>query len=218
MVSQLVSNDIFQLRGLQRKDLHSHHVLRKILRIVVRHKFSASEIGDHVDVEIRRRKNAIRMRIFRTNEMLTEMTGNGLHFHSALIGAVRKCRLEKKRMRGIDVRLRVFVYDIRFSACGVRFRKQVCIERKLHVIKNISAPSADLIPENTQHVFENGRNIRVVRDGIVIFEDKISSLKRFKDDAREVASGYECGIGLEKFNDIKVGDILEAFIMQEVER
>ena len=60
--------------------------------------------------------------------------------------------------------------------------------------------------------------IRVVRDGVVIFEDKISSLKRFKDDAREVASGYECGIGLEKFNDIKVGDILEAFIMEQIEQ
>ena len=60
--------------------------------------------------------------------------------------------------------------------------------------------------------------IRVVRDGVVIFEDKISSLKRFKDDAREVAAGYECGIGLEKFNDIKVGDILEAFVMEQIEQ
>ena len=58
--------------------------------------------------------------------------------------------------------------------------------------------------------------IRVVRDGVVIFEDKISSLKRFKDDAKEVAQGYECGIGLERFNDIKEGDVLEAFIMEEV--
>ena len=60
--------------------------------------------------------------------------------------------------------------------------------------------------------------IRVVRDGVVIFEDKISSLKRFKDDAKEVAQGYECGIGLERFNDIKVGDILEAYVMEEVAR
>ena len=58
--------------------------------------------------------------------------------------------------------------------------------------------------------------IRVVRDGIVIFEDKISSLRRFKDDVKEVAQGYECGIGLEKFNDIKIGDILEAFEIVEV--
>ncbi|MBQ8576794.1 MAG: translation initiation factor IF-2 [Clostridia bacterium] len=60
--------------------------------------------------------------------------------------------------------------------------------------------------------------IRIVRDGIVIFEDAISSLKRFKDDAKEVVQGYECGIGLERFNDIKEGDILEAFIMEEVKR
>jgi translation initiation factor IF-2 len=50
----------------------------------------------------------------------------------------------------------------------------------------------------------------------VIFEDEVSSLKRFKDDAREVAQGYECGVGLEKFNDIKVGDVLEAYTMEEV--
>ena len=60
--------------------------------------------------------------------------------------------------------------------------------------------------------------IRVVRDGVVIFEDKISSLKRFKDDVKEVAQGYECGIGLDRFNDIKIGDILEAYIMEEIER
>ncbi len=58
--------------------------------------------------------------------------------------------------------------------------------------------------------------IRIVRDGIVIFEDRISSLRRFKDDVREVQQGYECGIGLEKFNDIHEGDILESFVMEEV--
>ncbi len=57
--------------------------------------------------------------------------------------------------------------------------------------------------------------IRVVRDGIVVFEDEISSLKRFKDDVKEVATGYECGVGLEKFNDIKEGDILEGYIVEE---
>ena len=60
--------------------------------------------------------------------------------------------------------------------------------------------------------------IRIVRDGIVIFEDKIASLRRFKDDVKEVNAGYECGVGIEKFNDIRVGDTLEAFIMEEVER
>ncbi len=58
--------------------------------------------------------------------------------------------------------------------------------------------------------------MRVLRDGVVIYTGKISSLRRFKDDVKEVLSGYECGIGVEKFNDIKIGDNLEAFIMNEV--
>ena len=60
-----------------------------------------------------------------------------------------------------------------------------------------------------------GAKIRVVRDGIVVAEDEMASLRRFKDDVKEVASGYDCGIGLNKFNDIKEGDIFEAFITEE---
>ena len=60
--------------------------------------------------------------------------------------------------------------------------------------------------------------VRVVRDGIVVHEGKISSLKRFKDDVKEVAAGYECGIGIENFNDIHEGDTIEAFVMEEVKR
>jgi translation initiation factor IF-2 len=60
--------------------------------------------------------------------------------------------------------------------------------------------------------------IRVIRQGIVVYEGKIASLKRFKDDVREVMSGYECGIGLDKFNDIKEQDVFEAFINKPVER
>ena len=60
--------------------------------------------------------------------------------------------------------------------------------------------------------------VRVVRDGIVIHEGKIASLKRFKDDVKEVATGYECGIGIENFNDIREGDTIEAFEMVEVKR
>ena len=62
-----------------------------------------------------------------------------------------------------------------------------------------------------------GRNdlIRVVRDGIIIADDKMSSLKRFKDDVKEVAEGFECGITLEKFNDFKEGDIFEAYVMEQ---
>lgn len=65
---------------------------------------------------------------------------------------------------------------------------------------------------------ERNAGVRLVRDGIVIHEGKISSLKRFKDDVKEVGKGYECGIGIENYNDIKDGDIIEAYKMVEVER
>ena len=61
-------------------------------------------------------------------------------------------------------------------------------------------------------------DIRLIRNGIVILEGKLASLKRFKDDVKEVAAGYECGLSIEKFNDIKEGDIIEAYAMEEVKR
>ena len=64
---------------------------------------------------------------------------------------------------------------------------------------------------------QRGCSVRVVRDGIVIFEGEMASLRRFKDDVKEVASGYECGIQIEKFNDERVGDIIEAFVMKQIE-
>ncbi len=64
---------------------------------------------------------------------------------------------------------------------------------------------------------QRNAGVRVLRDGVVIYTGKIGSLRRFKDDVKEVASGYECGIGVENFNDIKVGDSLEAFVMLQVE-
>ncbi|MBR3766996.1 MAG: translation initiation factor IF-2 [Clostridia bacterium] len=111
-----------------------------------------------------------------------------------------------------------------------------CIEDVQAAIKGMLAPKTrevDLGRAEVRRVFKlssagtiagsyilNGKvsrncKIRVVRDGIVIAEDTIASLKREKDDAKEVMSGYECGIGLDKFNDIKDGDILEAYIIEE---
>ncbi|MCQ6280159.1 translation initiation factor IF-2 [Bacillus sp. EB600] len=60
--------------------------------------------------------------------------------------------------------------------------------------------------------------IRLIRDGVVIFEGEIDDLKRFKDDAKEVAQGYECGITIKNFNDVKEGDVIEAYVMEEIER
>ncbi|MGR6836112.1 translation initiation factor IF-2 [Syntrophomonas erecta] len=65
---------------------------------------------------------------------------------------------------------------------------------------------------------QRNAEVRVLRDGVIIYEGKLASLKRFKDDAREVLENYECGMGIKDFNDIKEGDIIEAFIMEEVPR
>jgi translation initiation factor IF-2 len=66
-------------------------------------------------------------------------------------------------------------------------------------------------------IFRNNR-VRVVRDGTVVYEGNIASLKRFKDDVRSVREGFECGVGIENFNDVKEGDVLEFFEVVEVPR
>ncbi|HLB05780.1 MAG TPA: hypothetical protein VJL62_03590, partial [Thermodesulfobacteriota bacterium] len=58
--------------------------------------------------------------------------------------------------------------------------------------------------------------VRLIRDGIVLHDGKMASLRRFKDDVKEVQSGYECGIGIENYNDIKTGDVIEAYIQEKV--
>ncbi|MDY6793603.1 MAG: translation initiation factor IF-2 [Thermodesulfobacteriota bacterium] len=68
----------------------------------------------------------------------------------------------------------------------------------------------------TDGKIERGQLLRLVRDGVVLFEGKNSSLRRFKDDVKEVQSGYECGIGIENYNDIKVGDVIECYYLEEI--
>jgi translation initiation factor IF-2 len=68
----------------------------------------------------------------------------------------------------------------------------------------------------TDGKIERGQNLRLLRDGIVVFEGKNSSLRRFKDDVKEVQAGYECGIGIEHFNDIKVGDTIDCYYLKEI--
>jgi len=70
----------------------------------------------------------------------------------------------------------------------------------------------------TDGVINRNSQVRIVRDGIVVHEGALASLKRFKDDAKEVNSGYECGLSIERFNDIKEGDVVECFQMVEVKR
>ena len=123
---------------------------------------------------------------------------------------------------GVDIRLYRVIYDaieeISTAMKGMLAPKYREVEtarvevRQVYKITNVGIVAGCYVLSG-----KVGRNneIRVVRDGIVIAEDKMSSLRRFKDDVKEVAEGYECGITLEKFSDIKEGDIFEAFYMEE---
>ncbi len=123
---------------------------------------------------------------------------------------------------GVEIRTYRVIYD--------------CINDVQDAIKGMLAPKfrdVDIGRAEVRNVFKissagtiagsyvlNGKitrdaKLRVVRDGIIVAEDAIQSLRRFKDDVKEVASGYECGIGLEKFNDLKEGDIFEAYVTEE---
>jgi len=87
--------------------------------------------------------------------------------------------------------------------------------RQVIVISKVGTIAGCYVLEGT---VTRAAKIRLVRDGIVITEDEIDSLRRFKDDVKEVAQGYECGIGLGSYNDIKVDDVIETFEMREKPR
>lgn len=86
------------------------------------------------------------------------------------------------------------------------------------VRNTFSVPKVGIIAGSmvTDGKIARNSQLRVVRDGIVVYTGKLGSLKRFKDDAKEVAQGFECGISVENYNDLKVGDVLEAFVIEEI--
>jgi len=136
-----------------------------------------------------------------------------------------KSAIDSAERQSVDIRTYRVIYDCieEITAAMKGMLAPEFVEKVLghaEVRQTIRVPNVGTIAGSyvQDGMIARHAQIRVVRDGVVIFEDKISSLKRFKDDAKEVQQGYECGIGLEKFNDIKEGDILEAFIMEEVAR
>ncbi len=123
---------------------------------------------------------------------------------------------------GVDIRLYRIIYDaieeITTAMKGMlapKFREvnlgRVEV-RQVYKISNVGMVSGSYVLSGK---ITRNAEIRVVRDGIIVADDKMSSLKRFKDDVKEVAEGYECGITLEKFSDVHVGDIFEAYYMEE---
>ncbi|MBO4493033.1 MAG: translation initiation factor IF-2 [Ruminococcus sp.] len=123
---------------------------------------------------------------------------------------------------GVDIRLYRIIYDaieeISTAMKGMlapKFRdvEQGRVEvRQVYKISNVGMVAGSYVLSGK---VTRGSQVRVVRDGIIIADDKIAGLKRFKDDAKEVAEGYECGISLEKFADVKEGDIFETYIVEE---
>ena len=151
--------------------------------------------------------------------MLAQASGAIIVGFNVRPDAVAKATAERD---GVDVRTYRVIYDaieeIEAAMKGMlapKFREVILgtVEvRDTYKISNVGTIAGCHV---TNGKVTRACQIRVVRDGIVISEDSIKSLRRFKDDVKEVAQGYECGIGLEKFADIKEGDVFEAFIMEE---
>ena len=134
-----------------------------------------------------------------------------------------KTAIDTAERKGVDVRTYRIIYEcieeINAAMKGMlapKFKEVVLGHAQVR--QTIKVPNIGTIAGSYVQDGKITRNsqIRVVRDGIVIFEDKISSLRRFKDDVREVAQGFECGVGLEKFNDIQELDILESFVIEQI--
>ena len=151
--------------------------------------------------------------------MLAQTSGAIIVGFNVRPDAVAKAAAERD---GVDMRMYRVIYDcieeVEAAMKGMlapKYRENLMgtVEvRNVYKISNVGTIAGSYV---TNGKVTRACQIRLVRDGIVICEDKIDSLRRFKDDVKEVAQGYECGIGLEKFADIKEGDIFEAFIMEE---
>ena len=127
--------------------------------------------------------------------------------------------------QGVEIRLYNIIYklqeDIEKAVKGLLdpvFEEKITGQaevREIFKVSRVGTIAGSYVTSGT--IFRNG-GVRLIRDSIVIYTGKMAGLRRFKDDVKEVKSGYECGITIENYNDIKVGDIIECFIMEEAER
>lgn len=125
----------------------------------------------------------------------------------------------------VDVRLHRIIYkvieEIEAAMKGMldpEFQEKIIGQAEIRQTFKVSKIGTIAGSYVTDGKITRDSGIRLIRDGIVIFEGEIDALKRFKDDAKEVAQGYECGITIKNFNDVKEGDIIEAYVMEEIER
>ena len=125
----------------------------------------------------------------------------------------------------VDIRLYRVIYnaieDIQAAMKGMlapKFKENVlgrCTVRQTFRVSGVGTVAGCYV---TDGKIQRNAQIRLLRDNVVVHEGKIDSLKRFKDDAKEVAAGYECGLGIENYNDVKEGDEIECFVMEEISR
>ncbi|WP_407272189.1 translation initiation factor IF-2 [Radiobacillus sp. PE A8.2] len=125
----------------------------------------------------------------------------------------------------VDVRLHRIIYkvieEIESAMKGMldpEFREKVIGQAEIREIFKVSKIGTIAGSYVTDGKLTRDAGVRVIRDGIVIYEGEIDTLKRFKDDVKEVAQNYECGITVQNFNDLKEGDVFEAYIMEEIKR
>ncbi|MDO5327806.1 MAG: translation initiation factor IF-2, partial [Clostridia bacterium] len=126
---------------------------------------------------------------------------------------------------GVDIRLYRIIYqaieDVEKAMKGLlapEFKENLLGHAQVRNTFRITGAGTIAGCYVTDGKVQRNASVRLLRDNVVVFEGKLSSLRRFKDDVREVASGYECGIGLENYNDVKEGDVVECFVMEEIER
>jgi len=131
--------------------------------------------------------------------------------------------IDAAKKAGVDLRLYTIIYnaieDIEAAMKGMldpTYREVIIGHVEIRQIFKVSGVGTIGGCYVTDGKITRNSGIRLVRNGIVVHEGKLGSLKRFKDDVKEVAQGYECGLSIEKFNDIKEGDVIEAFVMEEV--
>lgn len=129
---------------------------------------------------------------------------------------------ENAKRDGVDMRLYRIIYDcieeIQSAMKGMlapKFREVELGRAECREVYHISSVGTVIGSHITSGKITRNAQVRVVRDGIIVADDKVASLRRFKDDVKEVAEGYDCGICLERFSDIKEGDRLEAYMMEE---
>lgn len=132
---------------------------------------------------------------------------------------------EHAEAEGVDIRLYRVIYDaiddIKAAMVGMlepEFKEAVIGHVEVRQTFKVSGVGTIAGGYVTNGKIVRNSEARIVRDGIVIFEGKLASLKRFKDDVKEVQQGFECGLSFEKFNDIKEGDVVECYVMEEVKR